>query len=111
MPSRRRAASLIRPLLLAAFAVALVFRVGPFCEAASAAPVVEVVMSDCHGHFPAPERPKPAEMICLTPCAVLAPEVAPVVSIGLARRAPTAATLPALAGFSVPPDDPPPRLG
>lgn len=115
MSVRAKIGILPKPLLLALFAIALVLRFGPFCEVAMAAtPPAAMAMDGCHGgpsHMPEPEKPKPAQMTCLTPCAVLAPAVVPVVSVPVSAAVDGPAPLRMLAGFSAPPEDPPPRLG
>lgn len=104
-----------KPLLLGLLAVALVLRFGPFCETAMAAPQpVAMAMEGCHelpSPTPAPDKHHPVQMSCLTPCAVLAPTIAPVAAIVGAEGVDAPAPLRILAGASLPPEDPPPRLG
>lgn len=102
-------AGLLRTVALAVFAVLLLTRLGPFCEAtAQAAPIAS--MSGCEDKgMPAPEK-KGASAACATPCmAVPGEALARAEPLAITAVAPWPSRPSSIEGWPVPPATPPPR--
>jgi hypothetical protein len=103
---------IFRLLLLVTLSAVLFLRVGPFCEAAMAAPAAATAVEGCHGvpsHNPAPEESHLPKLSCVTPCAVLAPEIPRIATAQAPRPAAGWAIDHVLSGISIRPEAPPPR--
>ncbi|HEX8414310.1 MAG TPA: hypothetical protein VF637_10560 [Sphingomicrobium sp.] len=106
----RPIASLLRMVALAVFAVLLLTRLGPFCEATAQAASIASSMSGCEGKgMPASEK-KGAQAACATPCMAVPGEVlARVEPLPITAVPPWPAHSASIEGWPVPPTTPPPR--
>lgn len=106
----RPLAGLLRTVALAVFAVLLLTRLGPFCEATAQAAPIASAMSGCEGkEMPASDK-KGTQAACAMPCMAVPGE-----TLERGEPLPMTAVVPSpshpssIEGWPVPPATPPPR--
>jgi len=106
----RSFAGLLRTVALAVFAVLLLTRLGPFCEATAQAAPIASAMSGCEGkEMPASDK-KGTQAACATPCMALPGEaLEPGEPLSMTAIVPWPAHPSSIEGWPVPPATPPPR--
>lgn len=110
MNRSRPFASLLRTVTLAVFAMLMLTRLGPFCEATAQAAPIAATMTGCEGkEIPASDK-KGTQVACATPCMAVPGE-----ALERGEPLPMTAVAPwpshpsSIEGWPVPPATPPPR--